>query len=386
MEDSFNRLTMEDPTLDGGATEKTENTSTELRVQNLNVQTMVILKQEYSGAVNANIVTMGASNVTINQEKDQNVQLGRTESGDDTVWLTESISILQNKKISKYSLVYKGQQIHGEFGVTPVAVKLIPHNTENEKEAKILVKLSRHPNVVSMIQSGIYTSGPVKYIFIVMEMCRNETLREFANSCEDLTEEIRMIFTKQLVDGLAHIHEKKIIHRDLKPSNILVTLDGKHLKISDFGVSKEMRSGRASTSLTHARVGTDGWRAPETYNKDIISQKADIFSLGLVYFFMWSGGRHPFGSDPDDWNKNIKKYINRDLDLLAKMGTSYVIDLIAWMLAFDDAERPTCEKIKQHRMLGGNLRCPPMLRIVASPVVLGRSSYDISRRPSGVSS
>nr|XP_039257810.1 serine/threonine-protein kinase/endoribonuclease IRE1-like [Styela clava] len=365
MEDAFNRLTMEDPPLGECPTERTENTSTELRVQNMNVQTMVIHAQEYTGPIDANIVTMGASNVTINQDKDQEIESSRAVSADDTVWLTESISMSQIEKISKYSLVYKGQQIHGEFGVTQVAVKLIPHNEQNEREAKILVKLSRHPNVVSMIQSGIHTLGTVKYIFIAMEMCSNETLGDFANSCEDLTEEIRKIFTRQLVEGLAHIHEKKIIHRDLKPSNILVTLDGKHLKISDFGVSKEMRSGRAATALTYARVGTDGWRAPETYNKDIISQKADIFSLGLVYFFMWSGGRHPFGSDPDDWNRNIKKYINRDLDHLVTMGTSYVIDLIAWMLAFDDEERPTCEEIKQHRMFGGISRCPSLLRMVS---------------------
>nr|XP_039257935.1 serine/threonine-protein kinase/endoribonuclease IRE1-like [Styela clava] len=365
---------MDSPTLDEDSTEKTEKyfngiTSSELECPD----------HEYTGPIDANIVTMGASNVTINQDKDREIESEGAVSDDDTVWLTESISMSQNEKISKYGLVYKGQQIHGEFGVTPVAVKLIPYYTENEKEAKILVKLSRHPNVVSMIQSGIHSSGPVKYIFIVMEMCRNETLREFANGCEDLTEEIRKIFTKQLVDGLAHIHEKKIIHRDLKPSNILVTLDGKHLKISDFGVSKEMRSGRTVTALTHARVGTDGWRAPETYNKDIISQKADIFSLGLVYFFMWSGGRHPFGSDPDDWNKNIKKYINRDLDHLVKMGTSYVIDLIAWMLALDGEERPTCEEIKQHTMLSGRMRCPTMLRMVSPPVVLARSSEKVER-------
>ena len=82
--------------------------------------------------------------------------------------------------------------------------------------------------------------------------------------------------------------------------------------IADFGLSRQMEIGKSSISgtiismkyvLTNYLVtglyGTEGWAAPEVFSRDIrsVTCAVDIFSLGCVYYFCLSGGKHPYGSE-----------------------------------------------------------------------------------------
>lgn len=92
--------------------------------------------------------------------------------------------------------------------------------------------------------------------------------------------------------GLAYLHcgcQQKIIHCDVKPENILLH-DNSHAKISDFGLSR-LLSPEQSSLYTTMR-GTRGYLAPEWLTSSAISDKADVYSFGMVLLEIVSGRKN----------------------------------------------------------------------------------------------
>lgn len=103
-------------------------------------------------------------------------------------------------------------------------------------------------------------------------------------------------FTKQILEGLAYLHDQNIWHRDLKGDNILVDANGV-CKISDFGISKQTEDAYDSFGAATNMKGSVFWMAPEVIQPTGVksySGKIDIWSLGCVVLEMWSGKR-PWG-------------------------------------------------------------------------------------------
>ncbi|ENH66660.1 Serine/threonine-protein kinase/endoribonuclease IRE1 [Fusarium oxysporum f. sp. cubense race 1] len=186
----------------------------------------------------------------------------------------------------------------------------------------------------------------------------------------------------QITNGISHLHELRIVHRDLKPQNILVNMgkDGKpRMLVSDFGLCKKLEGGQSSFGATTGRAaGTSGWRAPELLLDDDAREGAmmeastqsgsgsvlvddnmmprratraiDIFSLGLVFFYVLTNGSHPFDcGDRYMREVNIRKG-QYNLDLLDSLGDfAYEAkDLIASMLEADPKNRPNAKEIMAH--------------------------------------
>ena len=131
----------------------------------------------------------------------------------------------------------------------------------------------------------------------------------------------------QMAEGGAYLHGHSEIavrglsHRDLKPANVLVkriTLGrrggggggwGNQAKLTDFGSSKIHAK---STMAMTKGVGTEGWQSPEGIRREPTSAAADVFSMGLLFVYCLTGGRHAFGDVPLKQSKAMNRFAFAD--------------------------------------------------------------------------
>ena len=88
--------------------------------------------------------------------------------------------------------------------------------------------------------------------------------------------------------GMAVAHQVGIVHRDLKPANVLINEEGL-LKIVDFGVAAAHREGDTQLTSTGYVIGSPKYMAPEQILGKKVDEKADIYSLGVIMYEMFTG-------------------------------------------------------------------------------------------------
>ena len=167
-------------------------------------------------------------------------------------------------------------------------------------------------------------------------------------------------YSKQLASGLAYLHANNVVHRDLKPGNVLISLDEKTIKLSDFGLSREIPAYQSAATVTAISAGTEGYKSPETYQEDThVFCSLDIFPYGLVIHFIFSSGKHPFGSNPNEWSYRIMKNKKRDFSNVPQFNEpnshkkAQLLDLLTLTLMQNPRDRPTAEDIKKHVFFAG---------------------------------
>lgn len=112
-----------------------------------------------------------------------------------------------------------------------------------------------------------------KFLFIQMELCKCN-LKEFLSQ-NKLSKSMKLNISKQILQGLEYIHNNNYIHRDIKPSNIFLG-DDNEFKIGDFGLIIDINDADED-------VGTIGYTAPEVLSNSSYDNKADLYSLGVVF-------------------------------------------------------------------------------------------------------
>lgn len=264
------------------------------------------------------------------------------------------------------TIVFKGY-----FENRPVAVKrmLLDFYDVASHEIHLLQESDDHSNVVRYFCS----QEKNKFLYIALELCSAslEDLVEKKRKDLEVNVETREILY-QIANGVRHLHSLKIVHRDIKPQNILVALSKKNklikendgsvrFLISDFGLCKKLDADQSSFKGTTANAaGTSGWRAPEllldtspayaeqsSANKVRLTRSVDIFSAGCVFFYVLTGGYHPFG-DRYIREGNIIKG-EYDLSKLNNLPDSYTVkDLVNLMIQKNPMLRPDIRVIMKH--------------------------------------
>ena len=195
-----------------------------------------------------------------------------------------------------------------------VAIKIIKKNTYNsslKEEIKIL-KNCEHKNILKFID---YIETNSKF-FIIMELLKGGTLKNFILNNKNLSEEKISIIIKQILSAVNYLHNKNICHRDIKPENIMFKDNSySELKLIDFGLSIKNFYDLGEKDY----CGTFRYMAPEILENKIYNKKIDLFSVGIILYELISNGVHPFINennnvfDSENNNKkkiNIKNYVN----------------------------------------------------------------------------
>jgi len=180
--------------------------------------------------------------------------------------------------------VYKAEDI--KLSQT-VAMKFLPDKMEKDKGALELfhteVRIARqvsHPNVCRVFDIGQIEGRH----FLSMEFIDGDDLSSLLKRIGRLPSERAIEIARQLCVGLSAIHHAGILHRDFKPANVIIDGNGK-ARITDFGIAGI----EEDISKDALRVGTPAYMSPEQISGKGVSQRSDIYALGLVLYEIFTG-------------------------------------------------------------------------------------------------
>ena len=270
----------------------------------------------------------------------------------------------------KFSDYYELKEVigKGKFGVVnlgihkktqqQVAVKIINKDSIKTTEDKELVrieigilKLCHHPNVVRLLDH----LENEDYIFIVTEYIEGGTLGQYFKKRNfNFSERQASSIMSQIANGVKYLHKYGIVHRDLKPDNIMITQQ------NDFGIIKIMDFGLSKIVSTQEKMvdgyGTLSYVAPEVLLRTPYNKEVDIWSMGVILYYMLCG-HLPFKG-----NKEVviaEKIVNDDLEFDEdewEVRSKKVRELITSCLKKEPEERITIDDFLNHPWFKKNLK------------------------------
>ncbi|UYV12351.1 MAG: protein kinase [Phycisphaera sp.] len=165
-----------------------------------------------------------------------------------------------------------------------------------ERETELAAGL-RHPNIVTIFQSGAATDGGR---YVAMEFVTGVPLDHYvedtlgrASSGGKARADAVMRLIVQVAMGVGHAHTAGIIHRDIKPSNILVDEHGVP-RVLDFGLARSIETApdaRSNAPMTESFAGTPAYAAPERLNEqhEHTDARSDVYSMGMMLYRLLTG-------------------------------------------------------------------------------------------------
>ena len=193
----------------------------------------------------------------------------------------------------RMSSVHRAQD--SASGGSLVAVKLLDTQHPDEIKRELFrretgaLKLLRHQNVVSLLQSGWSDEEACFYLVLsYLPHSLDGYLNGEASSNLDHLDQYRMM--RELTEALAYAHSMGVVHRDIKPSNILFDDSGRP-SLTDFGISKLLSD--LTVGETLAGYWSGGYAAPEQRRSEPAGTSSDIYSLGAVFYHMLTGEAPP---------------------------------------------------------------------------------------------
>jgi serine/threonine protein kinase/WD40 repeat protein len=179
-----------------------------------------------------------------------------------------------------------------------VAIKVLPDELSRNdlvrqrflREARLCVKLD-HSNIVRVYNVDEHAGN----LFLVMELIEGTDAANMLKNGGRFKYRRALEIGAASADALGYAHGQGLVHRDVKPHNILLGRDDGKIKLSDFGLA------RAATSSSHLTMsgqimGTPHYMSPEQAESKEVTDKADVYSLGVTLYHMLTG-ETPFVGD-----------------------------------------------------------------------------------------
>jgi tetratricopeptide (TPR) repeat protein len=177
-----------------------------------------------------------------------------------------------------------------------VALKLIrpelakdPQILRRFKQELILARQVTHKNVIRIFDLG--QSNGIK--FITMDFVEGQDLRQLLLEKGKLAPEQAARIMLQICRALEAAHAEGVIHRDLKPQNVMLDASGR-VYVMDFGIARSAYL--PGMTQTGALIGTPEYMSPEQGRGEKLTERSDLFSLGIIFYELLTG-KSPYYSD-----------------------------------------------------------------------------------------
>lgn len=242
-----------------------------------------------------------------------------------------------------------------------MAAKIIPKSTlkKSRHRQKLLseIKIHRgltHPNIVKF--EHVFEDN--ENVYILLEMCTNQTLNDLCKRRKRLTEFEAQYYIYQIVGSLKYLQKNRVIHRDLKLGNLFLN-DKLEIKLGDFGLAAKLDF---DNEKRHTVCGTPNYLAPEVLsNKSGHGYEVDIWSLGVVLYALVVG-KPPFETPEVKMTYDkIKKVLYSFPEQIPL--SENVKNLITKIFVADPSKRPTLDQILEHPFLNNGVGIPKTMHI-----------------------
>src|SRR5262245_47984447 len=162
------------------------------------------------------------------------------------------------------------------------------------REARVMARL-QHSNIVRVLD--IERDDNLNLYYFVMEYIEGVTLGKYLREKGPLSLPEILTISRQVAEALdyAHSHMPPIIHRDIKPANIMIEDRTSRVVVMDFGIAKELGDG--DSTKTGMVIGTLKYASPEQIRHEQLDGSADVYSLSMVMYEMYTGKQFFGGLD-----------------------------------------------------------------------------------------
>ncbi|CAD8074712.1 unnamed protein product [Paramecium sonneborni] len=209
-----------------------------------------------------------------------------------------------------------------------------------------LLRLMNHKNVVTILET--YEND--LYVYLVQELYQGGELHKELKRSRTFSERGAFIIVQQVVEALNYVHSYGIIHRDIKPENIILKEDGiiDQIVLADFGLADYYRK---DCKYMFTRCGTPGYVAPELLQDKIYDHKVDVYSCGVLLYYLLVG-KGPF--DSNNYDQTVKANYNGQVDFSRFNFTNECLDLLKGMLDPNPQNRLTLDQVKHSQFFKRN--------------------------------